>query len=360
MSIGRKVALWVILASLPLSTALFGLYVVSYLTIPPLGVSFDGDSIIAYDSAIGFVPRPSSRTRIDVASGLSYHVYTDERGARLTIPGLRSPAHTDIMTIGCSFTWGHGLENQDTFAAKVAQRLGATGLNFAMGSFSTVQSLLMLRRNRDLSPKLVIYGFITDHLRRNVAKCAPSIYPFCMDVANVTWDTNDSPKISAPLTNGVKRFQLQAEAQTGILDPVTWLTHGVDVVFGRLSWRLAQTDIPDDTRQEAALAFLLDEMTHTVDKMGATLLVVYIPTDYAPPPPSLLRSIERLNVPFIDMTSTFRRSQAVPGSTSVYIAGDGHPSIAGNALIAEELFQVIQRDHLLDRRSDHEQSHAVK
>jgi lysophospholipase L1-like esterase len=47
---------------------------------------------------------------------------------------------------------------------------------------------------------------------------------------------------------------------------------------------------------------------------------------------------------FVDMTETFRRNRE-----TVYIEDDGHPSVAGHALIAEEIIHTIQRERLLDR-----------
>jgi hypothetical protein len=355
MNPGRKITFWVVLSALPPVAALIGLYFISYFTISPSGVSVEGDSIVAYDQFIGFVPRPASRTkRTDLATldrpAFSYNIFTDERGARITIAGQSSPARIDVMTIGCSFTWGHGFENEQTFAAIVASRLGVSGSNFAMGSYGTVQSLLMLSRNLDLSPKLVVYGFITDHLRRNVVPCAPSYYPFCLDVAHVTWGRDDRPKISPPLTDGVKRIQLQMKAEAGMLDPITWVTHGLDVAFGRMIWRMGLAGEPDDTRKKAALEYLLKEMARAVDGIGAKLLIVYIPTDYTPPPTVLLRLVTTLNVPLVDMTDDFRRNYEAPGTAPVYIPGDGHPSIAGHALIAEKIIRTVQQEGLLGRR----------
>jgi hypothetical protein len=351
ISTGRKIAFWAIMLSVPLLAALVGIYFVSYSTIPPIRVSLEGDNIIAYDPEIGFVPMPSGRSLTKFTTfnrpSFSYNLYTDQRGARISVPGQSGPARIDIMTIGCSFTWGHGFENEDTFAVKVAQRLGVSGSNFAMGSYGTVQSLQILRRNRDLSPKIVVYGFITDHLRRNVSPCAPSYYPFCLDVAHVAWDARDRPIMARPFSNGVRRERLQMKAQAGMLDPLTWIAHGVDVVFGRLTWLFSESGA-DDTRKEAALAFLLEEMARTVDNMGAKLLVVYIPEGYAPPPSALLRSVAKLNVLFLDMTDAFQHNRETQSNVSVYIPGDGHPSIAGHALIAEEIIRTVQRGRLLD------------
>ena len=49
------------------------------------------------------------------------------------------------------------------------------------------------------------------------------------------------------------------------------------------------------------------------------------------------------------VTDAFQRNEKSPGNPSVYISGDGHPSIAGHALIAEEIVRTIQQERLLDR-----------
>jgi hypothetical protein len=102
----------------PFFAFLIGIYFVSYSTIPPIRAHFEGDSFIVYDPEIGFVPRPGGRTKVSYFStpwrpSFSFNLYTDARGARITTPGQNNPARIEIMTIGCSFTWGHGVENHD-------------------------------------------------------------------------------------------------------------------------------------------------------------------------------------------------------------------------------------------------------
>jgi hypothetical protein len=83
---------------------------------------------------------------------------------------------------------GPGVENQQTFASQVARKLDASGRNFAMASYGTVQSEQMIRRHRDLAPKIIIYGFVTDHMPLNGSGCGSSYYPFCLDLSHVTRD----------------------------------------------------------------------------------------------------------------------------------------------------------------------------
>jgi hypothetical protein len=116
---------------------------------------------------------------------LRYDLYTDSRGARVSRPGEQTPGQIDILFIGDSFTWGHGVQNEQTFAAKTANALGLAGANLAMGSYGGPQALQMLRRHRDPRPKLVILAVISDTPRRNISACASSYFPFCLDGSHV-------------------------------------------------------------------------------------------------------------------------------------------------------------------------------
>lgn len=354
MGNGRRVAFWAINLSLPLIAVFVGIEVSSYWMVPAAPVRLEGDPIIAYDGEIGFVPQRNGRSKrvylgVDGKPALAYHLFTDRRGARISRPEEASSERADIVTIGCSFTWGHGFENEHTFASKVARSLGVTVSNLAMGSYGTVQSLQMLRRNRDLAPKLVIYGFVADHLRRNVVPCASSYHPFCLDYSYVAWGHDGRPTIARPASNGVRRAQLQVMAETAGLDPLTRIAHGVDVVLGRLVWRLGRAHEADSPKQEEAFEFLLEQLAGTVQSMGARLLVVHIPTANAPPPAVLLRWVAKRGVPFLDTTPRFVREHMDPATSPLYIAGDGHPSVAGHALIAEEIAAFVRRAQLLSR-----------
>jgi hypothetical protein len=51
-------------------------------------------------------------------------------------------------------------------------------------------------------------------------------------------------------------------------------------------------------------------------------------------------------VRFLDTTDAFRRHKA-DGGPSPYIQGDGHPNAIGHALIAGEIVDYVNREHLL-------------
>jgi hypothetical protein len=313
------------------------------LTIPQKPVRYEGDALIAYDPDIGFVANPGSRSKSSF-SDFAYSTYHNERSARVSVPGERSPDRVEIVTVGCSFSWGHGVENEETFAVRVARELGVTHTNLAMAGYGTVHSLLMLRRNRDLSPKIVVYGLIEDHLFRNPSACARSFYPFCLDVAHVVWDSEERPRIARPLTNGVRRVAQHIKAQTAGLGLLPWVVHGLDVVLGRVL--LGMSSQVNEEKQEAALSSLLNEMSQTTEAIGAKLLVVFIPTNYQPPSAALRKAVAKAKVDFVDTTEDFKRAAPKP-----YLVNDGHPGAYGHALVADAITKAIRERRLLDRAS---------
>ena len=153
--------------------------------LPRIPVRLTGDWIIEGDDEIGFVPVPNGSTEMDYQAGFRFHVFTDGRGARVNEPGMQAPEHVDVVAIGCSFTWGQGVESEMTYPQQLGRMLNVSVENLAMGGYGSVQAWQRLRRNVDLKPRMVIYGFIEDHLRRNLSPCAPNFVPYCLPVLYV-------------------------------------------------------------------------------------------------------------------------------------------------------------------------------
>ena len=348
------VLFWAAILSVPMIAMVIGIGYLSYWTIAPFRVLAEGDPLFAFDAEIGYVARPNSSTRwailgADGKPTLQYHVYTDRRGARVASRGERSPDQPDILILGDSFTWGHGVEGDETFALKTISALGASGANLALAGYGTTQSLQMLRRNRHLAPKLIIFPLTRDHLWRNVSACGRSYYPFCLDYSYVAWDAKGRPYIASPRSDGVARVQLQMRAEQGRLDPLTWIVHGLDVIVAQARSKAANAVALDKAKQDAAFAFLIEQMALTASEMKAALLIVYIPdASISPAPQMLSESVAKPDYRFLDLSQTFMNIDTA-AHRALYLPNDGHPSAAGHALIARELIAFIRKEKLLRR-----------
>lgn len=332
------------------ASLLVGIAVAAYLTVPRIPLISEGDGLLVFDPEIGARATPSSHARriypaVRDRQTFAFDIYTDDRGARVDGPGGKSRDQVDILVVGDSFTWGYALANEDTYARRLVRELDASVSNFAMAAYGTTQSLQILRRNADLAPKLVVYGIIAHHLERNVSPCLPSYYPFCFSASHVAWNEAGQPSIARPQSNGVQRFQRHLAGD--FLDPVTWLTHGIDVVRGRLEYGLATYATPADEKKEEALAYLLREMQRSADQIGAKLLVVYLPTNYYSAPAALPRVIGDIDL--LDLTDAFQRER--DRGANLYIMGDGHPNRAAHELMSREIARHVRDKGLLEVKS---------
>jgi hypothetical protein len=350
----RAAFFWAAILSVPIIAMVVGIGRMSYWTIPPFRVKIEGGPFLSYDPEVGYVALPNNSTKWTVfdADGnitLQFHAHTDRRGARVANRGEENPEPVDIVIVGDSFTWGYGVEGHEAFALKTTSALGASGANLALSSYGTTHSLQLLRRNRDLAPKLVIFALTYDHLWRNVSSCARSAYPFCLDYAYVAWNEKGRPFIALPWSNGVARVHRQMEAEQIGLDPVTWIVHGLDVIVSQLRFKIANATALDEEKQEAALKFLIQEMASTASEMKAKLLVVYLPDESMSPSPRILsQSAQNFGYRFLDLSEAPVKLGAAARS-KLYLPKDGHPSAAGHALIAQELVAYIRREQLLPR-----------
>jgi len=126
------------------------------------------------DPQLGWTNRPSSKRAFRIPGEPPHTVTILESGARATSP--RAIAHDnrrDVIFIGCSFTHGWGLNDEETFAWRVQAALPDWNVyNFGVNAYGTCQAYMLLKRlyeRQKWHKPVVIYGFIDEHEARNVA-----------------------------------------------------------------------------------------------------------------------------------------------------------------------------------------------
>jgi hypothetical protein len=314
-----------------------------------LDLVLEGDFPIRRDDVVGFVPAPNAASlRRHPRAGLAYHVFTSDRGARVAAAGERTPPSVDLMAVGCSFTWGHGVEAQETYTALLAHRLGVRAANFAFSAYGTVQSEQLLERNLDLRARVVVYGLIQDHVKRNLSACAPVYGPTCLPSAYVDFDASGAPFIHPP---PAAAYDFNARFWDAFF-------------FHRASWPrrialAAEADVrralahpPEDRGDPEArrrsLTFLLARMRAAAAQAGAHLVVVYIPYlergGTNPPPPAIAAALRSIggDVTVVDLSPAVARYYADVSRPLLRFERDRHPAPAGHALIADALEPVVR------------------
>lgn len=306
-----------------------------------MSVDVEGDSLLRPDPLLGYSARPhASQRRIERPANLDYTVFSDGRGARVDAAGNESASTDDIMVVGGSFAWGHGVDSEHTFAQRLATTLDSSVSNLALGSYGTVQALQLLQRHTDARPRAVVYAFITAHLGRNVSPCAPSVSPFCLPVAHMCTHAHGELHLHPPL------YTHDSERDRKFIEEVV-NAPGFNVAHFRWSLALAHERMIRRLNRKPSpepgpsLAFLIKDMHARVESMGAKLIVVYIPglerSNTPPPPPELTRAVAESTI-FLDLAPVVRAYYAEGTSRPLLrFERDGHPNIHGHALIAREL-----------------------
>lgn len=312
------------------------------------GMQFEGDD------GLGYAPVKNASI-VEVFEGGEYHVYSDGRRARVSSRGRQTPDSVDIITLGCSFAYGYRVENEYTFTEELGKKFNVPIANFAVPGYGTVQALQMLKRNLDLHPGVVIYAFITDHIRRSLSPVALNNSPFCRAVPFVDFDGNKEPFIRPP------RFEL--------LDPKLFHKYEEEILynsggfgFNDVLWRIRADlyhlkewkDIQylnDPLSRKVSFAYLINEMSAAVKSIGARLVIVYLPLfgkGYIEPPPEELLTSLNDDILFVDMSSRLIEYYKKEDAPALTIPGDyAHPGKLGHALVAQELQGLIEKENLL-------------
>lgn len=103
------------------------------------------------DPALGFAPVPCSRG-IQVNNGFDTAVGFDDHGFRVPVgdPCPRNLSRPLVLSLGCSYTFGHGIKAEDTYTYLVAKRLNGTALNAGLPAYGFAQIQVLAR---ELIPK---------------------------------------------------------------------------------------------------------------------------------------------------------------------------------------------------------------
>src|SRR5262249_52485027 len=142
---------------------------------PPLQPFKDDGRPFLYepDRVLGWRTKPGSYVIENYTPGgppVQVTILAD--GRRATGPEAR-PGRPIVAVMGCSFTFGAGLSDSETYSSRLQVRNPEVEVrNYGAGGYGTYQSLLKLEQvfMGPERPALVLYGFNAHHVIRNVAE----------------------------------------------------------------------------------------------------------------------------------------------------------------------------------------------
>jgi len=291
---------------------------------PDWGAMYEPDPLLGWRSKPGrytvkaFVPEEED-LKVTIRDGGRRRTGSEAKGTR-----------PRLAFVGCSYTEGQWLSDEETFAWKLQAKYPAIEVqNYGVAGYGTYQSLLLLEKifAAPDPPKIVLYGFIDTHTRRNVA--APE---FLESVARHS--RKSYPQVPYVTLDGEGELQ-RHPPQAYPAWPLRQYSALVNFVQ-HISFRfLARKRVWD---QAEITEKLLLEMKRLANRHGAHFAVIMLAI--WDPEPLRLRFIEFLIQNKIDYLDC-----DYPRTAEFGIPGDGHPNDKKNTLYAHCIANGI-RDQL--------------
>ncbi|NRA13422.1 MAG: hypothetical protein HRT57_15865 [Crocinitomicaceae bacterium] len=96
-------------------------------------------------------------------------VANHEKGNHRLVPGNENPESPDVLFLGCSFTYGYGVNDDQNFPALIQKQFPKNSIrNSGVIGYGTVQSLMQLKEELKRGKlKAVLLNFSTVHFMRN-------------------------------------------------------------------------------------------------------------------------------------------------------------------------------------------------
>lgn len=295
---------------------------------PPPGLA-NCNSNIQKDPLLGYSPKPqkahtSCLRMIGDVPVYDIEVNTLESGWRVT-PQRGEKAETAVVFLGCSYTFGDGLQDNETYPYRVGEELGDAYQVFNLGvsGYGTHQVLALIENGR-LDPIFqrykkvyVFYMALEDHIRR------------CGGYA--PWDT-EGPRYV--LKDGEATYTGSFAANR------SWLGRLAGVVFERSNLYEKILNMPTEAQRERLtdLYIAMIDKANTIlqQKYHSNLVLLTWMEDK-----SFQTEFERSGIQVIDPSPYF--PDFATNKAAYKIKNDGHPNARADALLAQAVVDYLRR-----------------
>lgn len=259
--------------------------------------------IYRHEDTKGWAHAPSTSGRHFMPSSFDVTYHIDEKGNRRTNASYDLPK---ILFVGCSITFGYGIEDDSTFVSILESQLpGYKMVNTCVSGYGTGQAYLdvmsNLKQYDDI--RMVVYPFINHHSTRNYLR--KSWLKFLDERLHPHFEV-ENDKLT----------------QVGMADP--------------------EKDAIEDTlllnKKEAEITFaLVKAMQDSCAARQIPFLLVHLPDDWT-------ESMNNLVKPIVAPANYLDLQPSLDLNTMKHL-NDSHPNGKGHRLIAEQLLPFL-RNHL--------------
>jgi lysophospholipase L1-like esterase len=230
-----------------------------------------------------------------------------------------------ILAVGCSFTFGHGVEGKEAWPQRLEDKLRANGfdwdvINGGICAYGLDQMYLWFLENRKIfKPDTVILGLINDNINRTI-KCrwmtghGKPRYRIMLDQLVLT---------NVPTPRRVQPGNTYRDWANTLFDLNK--SYLADFFIQRLDLKREAGDNPAEKMQIAQK--ILQAFSKKCKESNEKFLVVLIE-----PIPGLEGFLIKNKIDFTRCSEVFR------GQEGLYLENDGHPTRLGHDLIAEQAY----------------------
>ena len=179
------------------------------------------------------------------------------------------PQRKRILSIGDSFTYGLGVNDDETFSAYLEQIIDAEVINAGVNGYGIDQSLLMWEHNgKQFNPGTVILGYFVDDFFRNLNSIrygAKPYFTFDKDKQDFLLRGVPVPDFESLMSSEI--IETESALRTG--QAFSWLLKRFKRYIGIFEY--------DGLQQQSRLNdYLLDRLKTSVTQTGGQLIVIII------------------------------------------------------------------------------------
>ena len=349
VTIAKRMMRWTVIIAAQITVVFVVLSAFVHARAPTMDVRVTRDSIWDWEPHDGLITR--KRVSAELVRPAPFRVQLDSRGARVPSRSMETPAPVDVMLIGCSFAFGWGVNEVDTFSGLIRENLHVRVANLGIPGTGTASALRSLERNRDLAPRVIVYTFVADHLRRNLSPCAPLPTPGCVSVPYVDWTTNEARIVDpvgsrADFDEALRLNRMIAENR--LIDAPVLAFRFLQGMAWMLGRNLLSLN-PDNAGNVAAhggasLTFLLERILDESRSLGAAIVFLHVPERLAPAELVSKEIVDFLpsDVVLVDTAPALNQYTQI-SSLPLSVPDDGHPNATAHQIIARTLEPVISK-----------------
>jgi hypothetical protein len=326
------------------------LVVIGYFGFRKLTFSYDYcGSYGEFDSELGWRLKANASSCLSLKNKLSGKVffdskiYTDRMGFRASGRNQSTPAGA-IVTIGDSWTFGYGVDYEQSYPYFLSSLSGVPVVNMGVPAYGSGNTLLLFRRNvHALRPKVVIYlskGLWQRSLCSGQNAAMTTLVPCFLTRADGTVElTSPRPGV---VESAVRRHDYPGGSLTAGYDSFwTYLFIVKPKELLGLTHKLAADSAAPDVLSAIFKYELNTYLQLAKDEHFKFVLVD--PSNYYRP---VAQGLERDDFVYIGGSEQWQKNVedkiARLAPERAYVPGDGHYGQDANRLIAGEIYRVLQ------------------